>query len=239
MMTITYHRDLEQGTVEWLKMREGLITASEMNLLLTPTLKQANNKDTRAHLYDLMSQRITGRSPVVWASFDMERGKMEEVDAKTHYANHYQPVEECGFITNDGLGFTIGYSPDGLIGDDGLIECKSRMPKFQVRTIMDHIVAQEPDSPIPMEFMLQVQTGLFVTGREWCDFISYSNGLNMVVIRVYPDEKIIEAIKDATTKAEQKITEMMSAYDAAVNSSDVRIHPVPFVDYTEMEDITV
>lgn len=237
-MTTTYHTDLEQGTVEWLKMREGLITASEMNLLLTPTLKIANNDKIREHLYDLMSQRITGRSPVVWASFDMERGKMEEVDARTHYMNHYEPVEECGFITNDDLGFTIGFSPDGLVGDDGFIECKSRMPKYQVKTIMEHVV-QDGDSPIPMEYMLQVQTGLMVTGRKWCDFISYSNGLNMLVVRVYPDETIIDAIKDATTRAENRIAEMMQDYGDAVDNPDLRIHPVPFVDYTENEEITV
>ena len=237
-MTTTYHTDLEQGTIEWLKLREGLITASEMNLLLTPTLKQANNAQTRAHLYDLMSQRITGRSEVAWAGWDMERGKMEEVEARAHYSNHYEPVEECGFITCDDLGYTIGFSPDGLVGDDGFIECKSRMPKLQVKTIMEHVVG-DADCPIPVEYMLQVQTGLLVTGRKWCDFISYSNGLNMWVHRVFPDETYQQAIKDATAATENKIAEMMAEYDLAVSAPDARIHPVPFVDYTEQEEIVI
>ena len=80
-------------------------------------------------------------------------------------------------------------SPDGLVGDLGLIEVKGRMAKYQVQTILEHIAPPDAASIIPMEFMLQVQDGLFVTEREWCDFISYSNGLNMAVIRVRPIEE--------------------------------------------------
>jgi predicted phage-related endonuclease len=89
-------------------------------------------------------------------------------------------------VTNDDHGFVIGYSPDGLVDDDGLIECKSRRQKFQVETILA--------DRVPEEYMLQIQTGLLVTGREWLDFVSYCAGLPMFIKRVFPDARYQEAI---------------------------------------------
>ena len=164
-MTITYHENLIQGSPEWHQARCGLLTASEMKLILTPTLKIAANDKQRAHFYELMAQRITGYVDPAYISEDMLRGKEEEIDARIAYEEHYDIVREVGFVTNDKWGFTIGYSPDGLVGTNGQIECKSRRQKFQVETILS--------DEMPIEFSLQVQTGLLVTEREWCDFISY------------------------------------------------------------------
>ena len=137
-MTITCHRDLIQGSDEWKAARCGLLTASEMKLIVTPPpepdarikkdgqpYKQrewnpvADNDKCRAHLYELLAQRITGYVEPQYISDDMLRGQEEEVYARALYAEHYAPVEEVGFITNDELGFTLGFSPDGLVGDDG------------------------------------------------------------------------------------------------------------------------
>ena len=67
----------------------------------------------------------------------MLRGIEDEVEARILYAAQYAPVQDMGFITNDRWGFTLGFSPDGLIGDDGFLECKSRRQKFQVQTIIE------------------------------------------------------------------------------------------------------
>jgi predicted phage-related endonuclease len=166
---IRYHHNIEQGTEEWLAMRCGILTASEMNLIVTPTLKPASNDKERAHLFELLGQRITGYVEPRYVSDDMLRGQWDEIEARIKYRDHFGPVTECGFITNDDHGFVIGYSPDGLVGDDGLIECKSRRQRFQVETIVS-------DS-VPVEYMLQLQTGLLVSGREWIDFISYCGGM--------------------------------------------------------------
>lgn len=182
-MSIIYHADVVQGSTEWLEMRCGLLTASEMKLILTPTLKTASNEKERAHLYTLLSQRITGYVEPSYIGDDMLRGFEDEIDAKIAYAEHYEPVEDCGFITNDEFGFTIGYSPDALVGDDGLIEIKSRKHKFQVETILENVSA----GTAPADFLIQVQTGLLVTKRVWLDFISFSAGLPMATIRVFPD----------------------------------------------------
>ena len=229
-----YHR-LTQGCDEWLRLRLGLLTASEFDKVLTPTLLLANNAGSRAHVYDLATQRITGHLEPHFTGWDMERGKLEEVDARIKYAAEIAPVTECGFIVNDGLGFDIGYSPDGLVGDYGLIEIKSRLAKFQVRTIIDHLGPSclDQETPIPREFMLQIQAGLFITGRNWCDFVSYSNGLNMAVIRVYPISEYQDAIWCAAKNVEDSILTKIAAYNAALKSHDRNIFPVARTDYSE------
>ena len=201
---ITYHNDLIQGSDEWLAQRLGLITTSEMKLIITPTLKVANNDKTRAHAFELAFQRITGFVEPAYVSDAMLRGQAEEVYARDAYAEHHAPVEQVGFVTNDSLGFTIGYSPDGLVGDDGLIEIKSRSGKYQVQTIAEDAV--------PDDFAIQLQTGLLVTGRKWIDFISYCGGLPVFVKRVEPDPEVQEAIVTAATAFEARVAEVVQQY---------------------------
>ncbi|NBW19115.1 MAG: YqaJ-like viral recombinase, partial [Caulobacteraceae bacterium] len=158
-----------QGGEEWYAARCGLLTASEMKLILTPKLKIADNDKSRAHVWELLAQRISGYVEPSYVSDDMLRGREDENDAKITYTEHYAEVTDVGFITNDKWGFTLGYSPDGLVGDTGLIECKSRRQKFQVETIASGVV--------PEEYMLQLQTALLVSERKWIDFVSYCAGL--------------------------------------------------------------
>jgi hypothetical protein len=207
-MSITYHFDVIQGSPEWLAQRRGLITASEMSLLLTPTLKIAANDKSRAHIYEMAAQRISGYTEPHYIGSDMLRGEEDELLARALYDEKYAPVTECGFVTDDQWGFTIGYSPDGLVGDEGLIECKSRRQRFQVQTIID--------GAMPDDFLLQCQTGLLVTDRKWLDFVSYSGGLPMFKVRIFPDAAIQAAIVEAASSAEKQIAEKLETY--AVNS---------------------
>lgn len=201
---ITYHEELIQGSDEWLAARCGLLTASEVCRIMTPTGKVANNDKTRQHAFELAFQRITNFVEPQYVSDSMLRGREDEYYARAAYAEHYAPVSETGFVTNSQWGFTIGYSPDGLVGDDGLIEIKSRAGKYQVQTI----AADE----VPEEYVLQLQTGLLVTGRKWIDFVSYSGGLPMFVKRVEPDPDLHEAIITAATAFEAKVAEIELAY---------------------------
>lgn len=212
---IRYHHNIEQGTEEWLAMRCGILTASEMNLIVTPTLKPASNDKERAHLFELLGQRITGYVEPRYVSDDMLRGQWDEIEARIKYRDHFGPVTECGFITNDDHGFVIGYSPDGLVGDDGLIECKSRRQRFQVETIVS-------DS-VPVEYMLQLQTGLLVSGREWIDFISYCGGMPMYVKRVFPDAAIQDAIVTAARSFETRLAIRLEMYHEAFARQPVLI----------------
>lgn len=203
-MGVVYHPDVDQGSEAWLALRCGRLTASEMRLVITPTLKIADNDKTRAHVYELLFQRISNYVEPQYVSDDMLRGINDEIDARAKYEENFAPVQTVGFVTSDEWGFTIGYSPDGLVGDDGLIECKSRRGKYQVQTIAEN--------EVPAEYMIQLQTGLLVTGRKWIDFISYSGGLPLFVKRVEPDPIIQDAIIAGATAFEAKLAEKEQEY---------------------------
>jgi hypothetical protein len=205
-MTITIHSDLVQGSDEWLAARCGLLTASEVKLILTPTLKPAANDKQRAHLWELLAQRITRHVEPHYVSDDMLRGHEDEIEARLTYAQHFAPVSEVGFVTNDRWGFTLGCSPDGFVGDDGMIECKSRRQRLQVETVIR--------GAVPDEHALQCQAALMVTERAWLDYVSYSGGLPMCVVRVWPDPKTHEAILDAATAVEDWIAAQMRIWQS-------------------------
>jgi hypothetical protein len=219
-MTITYHRDLIQGSDEWIAARCGLLTASEIKLIVTPTFKIASNDKERAHLYELLAQRITKYVEPSYIGADMLRGYDDEIEARRIYHEKIAPVEEMGFITNDKWGFTLGFSPDGLVGDDGFLEGKSRRQKYQIETMVECVLEEK----VPADYLLQEQTGHLVSERGWCDFISYSGGLPMVVIRVYPDEVVQEAIINAAGAFERRLRDKMDKY-AEVLASKARMFP--------------
>lgn len=215
-----YHPNVEQGTEEWHALRLGLLTASELKLVITPKLQVADNDAVKTHLYELLAQRVTGYVEPHFESFDMERGKFDEEHARSKYAETYAPVEEIGFITNSKWGFTLGYSPDGLVGDDGLIEVKSRVQKHQMKTLVEYVAKGQ----IPPDYVIQCQSGLMIAEREWLDFISYSGGMKMPVVRVYPDLVIQKAIIDAAAVFEQRLSEKREIYENLI-ASDVRLIP--------------
>jgi predicted phage-related endonuclease len=213
---ICYYPDLVQGSDEWLEARRGILTASEMKLIVTPTLKTASNDKERTHMYELLAQRISGFVEPSYVSDDMLRGQQDEIDARMYYEKNVAPVTEMGFITNNKWGFTLGYSPDGLVGDDGAIECKSRRQKFQIKTIID--------GEMPDDYLIQVQTGLLVSERKWIDFISYSGGLPMITIRVFPIPEMQDAILKAAAVFELNLREKLVAYQEA-EQTNLRLIP--------------
>ena len=214
-MTVIYHPEVDQGSEAWHALRCGLLTASTMARIITPTLKVANNDKSRAYEWELLAQRITRYVEPQFVTDAMLRGQVDEITARQKYSAEYAKVTETGFVTNDAWGFTIGYSPDGLVGDDGLIEVKSRYQRFQVETIIN--------GAMPDDYMMQVQTGLLVTGREYCDFISYSGGLPMFVCRVLPDPEIQDAIIAAATAFEARLADNLQRYRSALDAMPVLI----------------
>lgn len=207
-MTLHVYADLIQGTDEWLEARRGIVTASVVGQLVTPkTIKPAANDHSRALVAQLVAERITGWSEDSYVSHDMLRGSLDEPVARALYAEHYAPVAEVGFMVCDDWGFRIGYSPDGLVGDDGLIEIKSRRPKHH----LSHIIAGQ----VPAENMAQIQCGLLVSGRQWCDYISYCGGMPMWIRRVEPDPRWHDAILAAVEQFEKDAAKMIDAYRQA------------------------
>jgi len=230
-MTIRTYADLIQGSEEWLAARCGLLTASEVKLIVTPaTLKPASNDKERAHMYELLGQRITNYVPPAYVGDDMLRGLQDEIDALELYAKTYAPIERIGFMTNDKWGFVIGYSPDALVGTDGQVECKSRNQKLQIKTLVDYVSA----GTIDPDFMIQVQTGLLVSERAWCDLVSYCGGLPMATVRVYPDAKIQEAIIAAAEAFEARMVYAKEKFDSVMASPVPRLIPTERKIYEEM-----
>lgn len=207
-MSVTVYPDIEQGTGEWLQARCGILTASVIGQLVTPTLKVANNDTSRGVALTLAAERITGHVEYVHPTFDMQRGTEQEPYAREAYAEHYAPVDEVGFIVRKQDGWQLGYSPDGLVGEDGLIEIKSRKPKKHVQTIL----SGKP----PAENMAQLQTGLFVSGRAWIDYVSFCPGMPLWVSRVHPDERWFEVIEATVTEFSNTVDATISAYADAV-----------------------
>lgn len=208
---VKIHRGYIQGSDEWRSARCGLLTASEIKLIITPTLKVADNDKSRSHLNELLAQRITRYVEPSYISDDMLRGMDDEIYARQLYAEHFSEIEEAGFITNDAWGFTLGCSPDALVGDDGLLEVKSRRQKFQVDTIIN--------GAMPDDYMIQVQSQLLISQRDWCDFVSYSGGLPMCPIRVFPDDRMQAAIIEAAAAFEALVAEKMAMYRAVLETN--------------------
>jgi hypothetical protein len=205
-MSLIELSDLIQGSDRWLEQRRGIVTASVVGKLLTTTGRVAANDYSRALTTLLVAERITGYTDPVYVSDDMLRGTEDEPRAVEVYSEHYAPVTTTGFMVRDDWGFRIGYSPDGLVGDDGLIEVKSRRQKKHLATIL----ADE----VPAENMAQLQCGLLVSGRQWIDYVSYCGGMPLYVKRVLPDERWHEAIVAAVSAFEDAATEMVAAYHA-------------------------
>jgi hypothetical protein len=201
--------DLIQGTDEWHDQRRGLVTASVVGQLVTPgTVKVAKNDNSRALTALLVAERITGYTDPTYMNDDMLRGVEDEPRAVEKYSEHYAPVTTIGMMIRDDWGFRIGYSPDGLVGEDGLVEVKSRRQKKHLTTIL----ADE----VPAENMGQLQCGLLVSGREWIDYISYCGGMPLYVKRTYPDQRWFDAIVDAVAQLEETAVHMVAAYHESI-----------------------
>jgi len=201
--------DVVQGSPEWLELRRGMLTASTIGQLIAPkTLKVAANDHSRALVAQLVAERVTGWVEPTFTSDAMFRGKCDEPLARDLYSKTYAPVTEVGFMTRDVEGVTIGASPDGLVGIDGMIEVKSRAPRSHLATILANAV--------PPENMAQMQAALLVSRREWCDYVSWAGGMPMFVKRVHRSVDWCVAIVLAAREFESTATKMIAAYTAAV-----------------------
>lgn len=209
---------LIQGSDEWLAQRRGMVTASVVGQLITPsTIKPASNDYSRALTALLVAERITDWTDPVYVSDDMLRGHEDEPRAIEKYSEwRGVTVDSVGFIIREfgaraqgDPDYRIGYSPDGLVADDGLVEVKSPRAKTHLRTILS--------GEVPSQHMAQLQCGLLVSGRKWIDFISYCGGMPMWVKRVEPDQRWFDAIVAAVEQFEKTAAEMVAAYQQAID----------------------
>lgn len=171
----------------------------------TTVIEPASGDYLRSLALLLAAERITGWSDPIRITDDMWRGIDDEPKARDVYSEHYAPVEQVGFMVEDKWGFQLGYSPDGLVGDDGLIEIKSRRSKTQLATIL----ADE----VPADNIAQLQCGLLVSGRQWIDYVSFCGGMPLFTKRVYPQPEWHAAIIQAAITFEETVTGMIRRYE--------------------------
>lgn len=230
---LTVHGDLVQGSDEWLKARAGILTASTIGKLIAPkTLKPASNETARGLVGTLVAERLTGWVEPTYPTRAMERGTWDEPLAREAYAKHTGvTVTEVGFMTREykhaDQTFTLGYSPDGLVGDTGLIEIKSRSQKVQLQTILS--------GEVPVENMAQLQAGLMISDRDWIDYVSFCGGMPLFIKRIKPDPAWVSVILDVAAELEATWTQYRISYEMASVDYPATERPLHYYDDTEIE----
>lgn len=176
--------DCEQSSPEWFACRAGIPTASEFSTVMASGRGGAESKTRRKYMLTLLGERITGACVDSYTNAHMERGKTMEAEARDLYAmvTDNEP-KQVGFMRR----FGAGASPDSLIGDDGLLEIKTKLPHLQLECLLA--------DKLPAEHVAQVQGQLWISGRSWVDFVSYWPGLPIFIKRVERDEAYIARLK--------------------------------------------
>lgn len=188
--------DCEQNSPEWYQARLGIPTASEFKAVMAtakPDKDKARSpeaaKTRRTYMAKLAGERLTGETAETFSNAHTERGRIMEIEARNLYAFvHDADLQQVGFVRNGGTGC----SPDSLIGTNGALEIKTKVAHLQIETLLA--------DRLPPEHAAQVQGILWVTEREFCDFVSYWPRLPLFVKRVYRDEEQIKAIKAAVAQ---------------------------------------
>ena len=170
MITILSTKEVKQGSEKWLTLRSQYVSATDAYSLLKG---RTINEILKSKLF---SNSFSGN---YWT----ERGHLLEPEAKEIYSEIYQPTYDVGFIINDKFQY-VGCSPDGLVGDDGMVEVKCFGEKH-------HLSAHEKTDP---SIVAQIQYQLWVSERKWNDLVLYNPEVEDIdqtffVKRFYPDKE--------------------------------------------------
>ena len=199
--------DFEQGSDAWFAFRAGKFSASTVGDIMKkgrggkPSTMRANA------ITRLAVERITGAKDDGYSSAAMQRGIELEAEARAAYSfANGVAVIETGCVSHDVWPYAI-CSPDGLVGEDGLLEikCPETMPR--------HYDALNGGAQIVKDYHWQVQHQLFVTGRKWVDLTSYDprfpDGLQMATRRVFPDAESQEQLREEITRANIEVEQQL------------------------------
>lgn len=194
--------EYEQRSPEWYAVRLGIPTASNFARMITPGGKKS--AQIEKYINELVGERLTGKTKSIPQTNAMAHGTFMEPFARDYY-EFSQDVEvvEVGLCLHDIID--AGASPDGLVGDDGLLEIKC---PFEADIHVEYLRAQA----LPDKYKPQVMGQLWITGREWCDFLSYHDEMKSMLVRVYRDEKYIDALEQIVNEAVQEISNLTEKY---------------------------
>ena len=191
----------EQRSEEWFEARRGLFTASDFSSLLTPTGKPS--KSIKGLVLTKVSEELSLNLEEGFSSYYMEKGKELEEEAKLAYqAEHFVRVDDVGFVLCDGYGC----SPDGLVGDSGLLEIKCLKGNNHIKALLE----------LDKSYLPQVQGQLLVTGRSWCDLFFFNPNFKTEYMcktyRIYREEEYIENLKKALEGAVSMKNEILKEF---------------------------
>lgn len=173
--------DVEQGEAEWFHCRLGIPTASKFATVMA----KGEGKTRDEYMRRLAGEIFTGEPSESFQNVHMERGKVMEDEARETYAFiESVEIQRVGFIRNG----SKGASPDSLVGTNGGLEIKTALPHIQIDRL-------ERDR-LPPEHKAQVQGNLWISEREYWDFVSYWPKMPMFTVRVYRDEEYIKTMSD-------------------------------------------
>lgn len=183
--------NIEQGTTEWLNLRLGKATASNFSKIVTSTGKESATLPKYA--LELASQILVGEPEESFKSAAMDRGNELEPEAREAYEQYtFNSVKEITFFDCE----TYGYSPDGLIDEDGLLEIKCPQSTTHTKYLYE--------DRLPVEYKAQCMGGLMVSGRKYIDFCSYHPNFKdeekLFIKRVERDEEFITKLKAGIDK---------------------------------------
>ena len=180
-----------QGSPEWFAARAGKVTASRVADVIAKT-KTGPSASRMNYAAQLVAERLTGTVEQSFTNAAMQWGTDKEPDARNAYSFRYDvDVDLAGFVDH----FTIpmaGASPDGLIGDSGLVEIKCPNTATHIATLLD--------GKVPTKYFTQIQWQLDCYNAAWCDFVSYDprlpHEMQLFVKRVPVDEEYIKMLRD-------------------------------------------
>jgi putative phage-type endonuclease len=191
--------DCNQRDEAWYAARLGIPTASGFSKLFTASGKPSSSAET--YMYELIGERLTGLQANNYINEWMQRGIDLEDEARDTYQfiRDYE-AEKVGFVYLDEKK-NVGCSPDGLIGKDGMLEIKCPKTSTHVRYLLK--------GTIPTEYIPQIQGQLWITGRQWCDFMSYDPDCDPLIIRIERDEDWIYKLSATVMTLNQGIEKAM------------------------------
>jgi hypothetical protein len=230
-----YHY-VDQNSEAWERLRLGVPTASEFGKLVTAVEKRPS-KQWKDHCYHLLAERILMRREDHYTSSAMIRGQEVQDQAADWYTfNTGRETETVGFIASDesytdSRGYEwarYGCSPDRLIGDDGLLECKCPTPKTMVRYWFE--------MKADRQYWPQLQGQLFVSQRMWVDLIAWHEELPKVIIRVERDEMFIRLLERTLREVNEFLDGVM---DKLGQLQERPPEPTPKATLREMLDATL
>lgn len=192
-----------QGTDEWRRARMGVPTASEFSTVLAVGKNGGPSRERRTYMFKLAGERLTGELAESFTNKHTERGHAMEPDAREAYAfvRGVEP-QQIGFVRRHDVN--AGASPDSFVGDDGVLEIKTKLPHLQLETLVEN--------KLPSEHVAQVQGLLWITGRRWCDFVSYWPNLPLFVTRVPRDEAYIARLAVAVAEFNAELSALVERF---------------------------